>query len=420
MIGGNSSMIDQLLTIDPSKKCFLFLRDRILSDNYRGIQISQHNRYTFEQVIGMLTIMYDLVGMNRMNIRTTDLSKRPTNTPEEYMYAKYTTLVNDKFGKSTQDSIRKNLFVDFHRMGLIYRYSPDGSRNGPYERKNVKSVSLTPLAKDLIDTNKSLVEKYMIFSRALDNLMLGLATDFFDILAELDYLTVLEYTFFVSFIRQKLNERFIEVEEVVEYVKEFRSLSRFQRDEAEKIVKEYCKPNNFAGNKKNKRDFHNWTNESMQVYMLLNMTAYYTYNEKFQRIEFMVNENYVFTSQEDVKKIKRSIVEKHRYFKEHNITKELGYELHHIIPLLWARNTTEFFLLDKWQNMLYIDAKKHAIITQSGNSHVKLRFKRENHNIILSDPLLNKLELVDKINVRYNHDLKMMMYENNNNILSSF
>ena len=413
-------MIDQLLTIDPSKKCFLFLRDRILSDNYRGIQISQHNRYTFEQVIGMLTIMYDLVGMNRMNIRTTDLSKRPTNTPEEYMYAKYTTLVNDKFGKSTQDSIRKNLFVDFHRMGLIYRYSPDGSRNGPYERKNVKSVSLTPLAKDLIDTNKSLVEKYMIFSRALDNLMLGLATDFFDILAELDYLTVLEYTFFVSFIRQKLNERFIEVEEVVEYVKEFRSLSRFQRDEAEKIVKEYCKPNNFAGNKKNKRDFHNWTNESMQVYMLLNMTAYYTYNEKFQRIEFMVNENYVFTSQEDVKKIKRSIVEKHRYFKEHNITKELGYELHHIIPLLWARNTTEFFLLDKWQNMLYIDAKKHAIITQSGNSHVKLRFKRENHNIILSDPLLNKLELVDKINVRYNHDLKMMMYENNNNILSSF
>lgn len=413
-------MIKDILTIDPSKKCFVFLYERVLSNNYRGLQISQHNRYTFEQVVGMLEILNDLVGTNKMRIRTTDLSKRPTNTPDEYTYAEYTTLVNNKYGKSTQDSIRKNLFVDFHRMGLIYRYNPNGTRNGPYERKPVSSVSLTPLAIELISKEKNSIEKYMIFSRALDNLMLGLATDFFDILAELDYLTITEYTFFVSFIRQELNNRHVDVDEIIEYVKEFRSLSRFQKEKAEKIIRDYCNPKNFRGNKINKRDYHNWTNESMQVFMLLNMTAYYTYNEKFQRIEFMVNENYVFTSQEDVKKLKRSINEKHRYFKEHRVSKELGFELHHIVPLLWARNTTEFFLLDKWENMLYIDAKKHAIITQSGNRHVKLRFKKDNHNITLTDPVGSNIELTDKINVKYNYDFKRMLYDKNVDMLNSF
>lgn len=413
-------MIRELLNIDPSKKCFSFLVERVLSDNYRGLQISQHNRYTFEQVVGMLDIMYNLVGNERMKIRTTDLSKRPTNTPDEYLYAKYTTLVNNKYGKSTQDSIRKNLFVDFHRMGLIFRFGSDGTKNSPYERKAVSSVSLTPLAIDLISKEKNMTEKYMIFSRAIDNLLLGLATDFFDILAELDYLTLTEYTFFVSFIRQDLNGRLIEIDEIIDYVKEFRSLSRFQKQRAETLVKEYCNPRNFAGNKLNKRDYHNWINETMQVFMLLNMTAYYTYNIVAQRIEFMVNENYVFTSQEDVRKLKRSISEKHRYFREHNVSKELGFELHHVVPLLWARNTTEFFLLDKWDNMLYIDAKIHAIITHSGNKHVKMEFKRENYNIVLMDSMNDKIELVDIKNVRYNYDLKIPLYQKNTDILNSF
>ena len=106
-------MLHKLLTIDPSKKCLVFLHERILVDNYRGLQISQHNRYTYEQVVGMLEIFYDLVNDNKMNIRTTDLSKRPFNTPDEYIYAEYTNKVIKKYGKGTQDSIRKNLFVDF-------------------------------------------------------------------------------------------------------------------------------------------------------------------------------------------------------------------------------------------------------------------------------------------------------------------
>ena len=164
-------MLEKLIEIDPSKECLEFLYDRILDINYRGIQISQHNRYTYEQVVGMLSIMYDLVGTNKMVIRTTDLKKRPHNTYDELTYAKYTTLVNEKYGKGTQDSIRKNLFVDFHRMGLIYRYSLDGKHLNPYARKTAKSVSLTPLALDLINSEISDFDRYLLFTRALDNLL---------------------------------------------------------------------------------------------------------------------------------------------------------------------------------------------------------------------------------------------------------
>lgn len=413
-------MLSNLLTVDPSKKCLAFLHDRILVDNYRGLQISQHNRYTYEQVVGMLQIFYDLVQTSKMNIRTTDLSKRPHNTPDEYIYAKYTSQVINEYGKGTQDSIRKNLFVDFHRMGLLFRFSPSGESLGPYERRSVNKVSLTPLAIDLIDKNKSETERYLLFTRALDNLLLGLATDFFDVLAELDYLTMPEYTFFVSFLRQKLNDTYITLEDVIEYVKEYRTLSRFQKKAVIEIVSDYCNPDNFRGSKKDKRDYHNWTNETQQVFMILNMTAYYQLNQDYQRIEFMVNPKYVFTTKDDVTKIKRSISEKRNYFKEHNVDKTFGFELHHVVPLLWARNITEFFLLDKWENMIYIDGKTHSVITQQGNKHVKLRFVKDSNNIRLISPTNDKIELVDKNNVLYSYDLKRDMYDKNTQLINSF
>lgn len=413
-------MLSRLLTIDPSKKCLIFLHDRILSDNYRGLQISQHNRYTYEQVIGMVQMFYDLVQNKKMIIRTTDLSKRPYNTPDEKIYAEYTNRVIAKYGKGTQDSIRKNLFVDFHRMGLLFRFSGSGESLGPYERKSVSKVALTPLAIDLINNDKTETERYLLFTRALDNLLLGLATDFFDILAELDNLTIHEYTFFVSFIRKRLNNKYTTLEDVVDFVKEYRTLSKFQKEAVVEIVAEYCDPDNFAGNKINKRDYHNWVNETQQVFMILNMTAYYQLNPRYQRIEFMVNPKYLFTTKEEVTKIKRSISEKRNYFKEHNINKAIGFELHHIVPLLWARNITELFLLDKWENMLYIDGGTHSVITQKGNKHVKLKFEIDNNDIKLISPLNEVIELKNKQNVLYSYALKQIMDDKNTSLLKSF
>ncbi|GAA9062574.1 hypothetical protein BTM312_03950 [Helicobacter pylori] len=65
-----------------------------------------------------------------LQIRTTDMSKRPSNIIGEEAYAKVvdnickSEMPQDNLGKKnqvTQDSLRKNLFVDMHRMGLIER-----------------------------------------------------------------------------------------------------------------------------------------------------------------------------------------------------------------------------------------------------------------------------------------------------------
>lgn len=413
-------MLEKIKQVDPSKKCLAFLHDRVLSENYRGNQISQHNRYNFEQVVIMLEIFHNLVGNQKMAIRTTDHKARPFNLPEENTYANYTNLVNSKFGKGTQDSIRKNLFVDFHRMGLIDRFHPDGTALGPYDRIKVKEVSLTSLGLQLIDKSMNYAERYLIFTRCLDNIMRGLVSDLFAILSELDHITIHEYTFFISFSRLKLGNTYISLEDVIGFTKEFRSLSIHQRNAIVQYVQVYCDPSLFSGNKKEKRDFHNWINESQQVFSLLDMTAYYNYNKVNKRIEFMIKKGFVFSSVEQINKLKRSIKEKKEYFNNHQVFKKIGFELHHVIPLLWARNTTDFFLLDRWQNMLYVDGGIHSVITQSGNKHVILKFQTDNDTIELIDHNQSKLILEVQKNVLYSSSNKPIMIETNNKLLESF
>ncbi len=75
--------LKQILQIDSSKNCLKFLVDRLQSVNYRGIQISQHNRYTKDRILIILEEIYNLCSENLMQIRTTDLSKRPCNIEGE-------------------------------------------------------------------------------------------------------------------------------------------------------------------------------------------------------------------------------------------------------------------------------------------------------------------------------------------------
>jgi len=407
-----------ILSVDPSKECLKFLHERILSNNYRGLQLSQHNRYTMEQVVGMLKILYDLVGTSRMKLRTTDLSKRPFNTADEYTYAEYTNLVNQKYGKSTQDSIRKNLFVDFHRMGLIDRHDINGNVLDPYANGAKHYASITKLGLEIIDETKTALERHMIFSRCLDNILKGMATDMLDVLGEIDDISLDEYTFFVSFARQELNGKNYNLETLIDYTKEYRALSRFQKNAVVDIVQNYCNPKNFIGDKTAKRDYHNWKNEGQQVFALLGMTAYFEYDQRSSKLQFMVKQGSVFTTQADITKLKRSLLEKHQYLSEHKLRRKLGYELHHVVPLLWAKSAIQFFILDKWQNMIYIDGFSHAKITQSGNKHVRLAFSDK--DILLSDMYDDEIKLIRNDNILYSLDKKEIMLSTNEELLESF
>ena len=150
-----------------------FIDKRILSDNYRGEYSSQHNRYTMKQQVKILELLAEYSSHeNLIQIRTTDLSKRSYDLPEEKEYAEFCHKVKQETGIGTQDAMRKNLFVDFHRMGLIKRYDKNKDPVEPYVRKAIKYVSLSSEGLKLIKENNFL-KQYFLFSKAVDKLLGG-------------------------------------------------------------------------------------------------------------------------------------------------------------------------------------------------------------------------------------------------------
>ena len=192
---------------------------------------------------------------------------------------------------------------------------------------------------------------------------------------------------------------------------EYRRLSYYQRKSVVDTVDAYCDPKRFEGDKTYKRDFHNWKNESQQIFMLMKQTVFY--EERNEELFIRIGDNGLF---EDESKLKRSLSQKIEYFRKHNISKEIGFELHHIIPLLTARNRIEFQTLDVWENMIYIDGYTHSKISHTNNKNTKLEFVGE--NVILQDMarVVDDILCVNKTNVLYDVSKQSVMKNYNKSI----
>ncbi len=411
------NILYKLKQLDPSKKALSFLAERLQNDNYRGIQLSQHNRYEEKDIVFILEEIYKLVKLNKMQIRNTDLSKRPHNIIGE---ENYSTLVNNicsKMNRCTQDSLRKNLFVDMHRMGLIDRYNEKCEKVAPFQRATIKYISLTTLGYQLIKS-KNIFDKHMIYTNALERLLGGFGEIILSIIFELDayYIEIYELLFFATFVNKEMKHKIYLKSDIVAFIREYRALSKIQKKQLRDIVQEYCNPKNFDGNKTNKRDYHNWKNETQQIASLLSQTVYFEYNEKEEKLFIKTDKNGIYSG----RRLKRSKEEKSNYFKEHKIEKTKGFELHHIVPLSMAKNRNEFDILDNWKNMAYIDGYSHSKITQNNNFHMKLSFK--NTSAIFNDIRVNKKDTIicekDK-EISYNVENQNVMKEYNQKILNA-
>ncbi len=401
----------ELIKIDPSKKIFQFLEKRIRSDNYRGNQLSQHNRYDLKLVKKTLKLLYDYSGMDLMQIRDTDLSKRPFNNEGEKTYAEYVNSISLEVKRGTQDSVRKNLFVDFHRMGFIFRYDEYKKIILPYERKHVKYVSLSKLGKEFA-FNDNLFETNILYSRGIDNLLKGIIDDLMYLILYLNKLTIDEYTFFVSFLNIEMDGEYYGKDHIIDMIKEYRSLSRYTKDALRNSIKNYCNPDNFSGDKTKKRDFHNWINESQQVFMLLNQTVFFEKREN--TIFAKIGVNAIYDTSE---KLNRSLAEKLKYYTYHSVKKKIGFELHHVVPLSWSRNRNEYAVLDNHKNLVYIDGYSHSKITQNRNLNVIIDFIDQ--DIIFSDYNDSKVHCKNVDQILYNPKNQSEMKNYNISILNS-
>lgn len=401
--------------ISSGNKALEFIDTRIRDEKYRGSRSSQHNRYVMSQMVEILTLLDKYAPeKSLMAIRTTDISKRPENTPEEFTYAQFCNEAKERAGIGTQDAMRKNLFVDLHRMGLIARFNSKRIETDPFSKYGVKYVAITDQGLKLIKA-KNILDQYFIFSKAIDRLLGGYIDVLLDILRDKDYgienISIYEYMFFVSAIGSEFNFS-ITTDQAVELIKSYRNLTSIQRRSVIETLKTELNPKRFSGKKTSKRDFNNWHNKAAQAYYLLNQTVYF--EVRGEQLVLKGGEN---SFVEAAKRLDRSLNEKYQYFVNHNISKVIGFELHHVVPLAWSENIHHFKLLDKWENLVYIDAFSHAKITQNGNRNVVMNFVK--NDMTLSDYSDNEIYLKLRENIAYKPENKTELKKYNTTLLNT-
>lgn len=407
--------------ISPGNDSLEFVDARLLDDDYRGNRSSQHNRYNMEKLVTLLRILNSYSpDFSLMPIRTTEIRNRPGNTPEEFTYARFCDECKQAIGIGSQDAMRKNLFVDIHRMGLIQRYDKNENPTNPFSRQRVKYVSLT--AQGLSFVNAHIFDRYFIFSKGVDRLLRGFIGILLDVLRDenynLRYVTIFEFMFFLSAVATDTSFE-ITRDRSVELIKTYRALSPMQRRAVIETLKVKARPENYSGSKRSQRDFRNWTNKAQQAFSLLDQTVYFEKRvAKRQPDKLVLRFGKKMPLGDSPRGLKRSLSHKHHYFRNHDVRRTVGYELHHVIPLAWSANAQQFELLDSWQNMVYIDARSHANITQNGSRNVVMSL--DDYNIILSDYDDNHVILEPGENILYSveHLSKMLQY--NRELMGSF
>jgi len=366
--------------IDPANDALYFIDKRLASDNYRGHISSQHNRYTFEELVQFLTLLDEYAPrQSLLHIRTTDTVKRPENTPEEVQYAKFCHAAKKQVGKGTQDAMRKNFFVDWHRMGLIERYTAKEEKIKPYQHSRTQYVALSDLGKQFIQ-NKALEQRFL-FSKALNILLDNFISHTLDVLDELKHIDFDEFLFFVSAIDTPQEYGFsLTTAQCVDLVGKYRKLTRKQKEAVLTKLRDELIPEKFDGNKSNQRDFHNWQNKIKQIWFLFDEVVFFTIerDSKIPRLKPIEKTD----SRNGKTKMVRSVRPKADYLKEHQVQKTKGFELDHIIPLMDANTIDEFHYLDNWRNLLYLSGTPHAIKTQTGSEYKVLCVDSDNLDVL--------------------------------------
>lgn len=281
-----NQLLTQIRNVAPNNQCVNFLLGRIQSDTYRQVHISQHNRYTQCEISVILQEIYNLVNSNLIQIRTTDLTKRFENVAGEELYAQLTDTIKLQLGRCTQDSLRKNFFVDMHRMGFLYRYDENRNLIPPFHKAHtIKYISLTPMAIDFLNADSQ--TKIFIYESALMVLGNQFFADLYEVVSNLgNCISQDELMLFGTFLNQSFDcgVTIWRRNEIIELIQDFRTLTQNQQDKLICCIQDYCNTNNFSGNKTNKRDFHNWLNETQQILRLLSQIPNFQVNGNNLRI----------------------------------------------------------------------------------------------------------------------------------------
>lgn len=409
-------MHENILNIDTNNLAVKFIYDRLNSRKYRGFHLVQHERTSYSELVGVLLVVYAVVGEGKMPIPKGD----PTSDEHVKDFQKFkqaTKLYMSIFEKGSYKALKKISFVNLNRMGLIDRYDNKNKLVKPNSRrKHIKSISISELGLKLILNPDN--SRYL-FLRALDVLLKGFMPDFLWILQREEFkkgISFDEFFLFVSYLGLKLDSssEYVDSNMVIKLITSYRGLRKHQRERIYDELNKISKETKHLGKANGQIDLGNWRNQSQTIFNFLSFAANIT-----------VDNNKIFFGKKkkgSAVTLDRSIKEKEKYFNKHNINRDnwkgQGYELHHIYPLAYAENDEQFLKIDSWENLIYIDGRKHAEITQRRNMYLKLDFD-DDSNIIFSriNDDTDQIVAIKDENVIYEVNNKELMLNKNNELL---
>lgn len=370
-----------------------YIFERIKRNDYRGIHLSQHNRLPFDKVLIIIKTINNIAGTSTFKIHAGDWKDEKQKNCE--IYYKIVDELKKVIDQGTVNSLKKNIFPDIDKMGFLNRYNKKGKLvSSKNKREIIDSVSLTKLALNFIN-EKEPRKQYKMYIESTEKLLEPILDELFYLLyKEFESINVYEYMFIVS--DEKLS-----TSEKSDLIKSYRQLKRIEKFKINQdIIKKFKDINSTATNKKYKRDFGNWYNESLQIFNLLNQTIYF---KTFRKTVLMLS-----ISQEALEFIAtRSQKQKDKYFEWHDIKRLEGYDLHHICPLSYVTTRKQLELVDNFMNLIYISGKMHAKIPKEC---IKLMYK--NDRVLLINPIddTNYYDVTDEIIIAKEHIQEMIKY----------
>jgi hypothetical protein len=333
-----------------------YLNARIGSPNYRGVQLAQHNRTPALKLTTLLSVIYGVTGTTEFPVPKGDdpaptrhhdsETPRPNANYEEY-YDILDAIADAAIPgvTATFNSLKKNHFPNLVGMGLLVR-----------TKGATPTARLTDAAEDIVnETNDR--QRGKLIGDAMENLLgKPFIDEVYDLLGVIDTINASEMMLIVSDITLPFDVK-------VKYLREYKGMRRRARARMLSELSTTCQQTMNLP-KVDKRDWGNWMNEARQIISALALVPTLSvYN-----IELVMLAGAAATREFIPVRSQKA---KDDAFLWHDIQRQDGWELHHIVPMETVVSKADLLLIDVKENLLYIPAAKHHRIKPPS---IKFRF----------------------------------------------
>lgn len=411
-------MLKDIIKITSKNKSLEFIVERfnkINANNYRGMQISQHNRYDSEEMYKILEIIKKVFIENKMDwisIPSGDENNGKNkgfflgNYPE---YEKIVKNIKSEIKKGTANTLKKNFFPDWEKSNIIERKKI---------KYNGKKIFKFKLCQNIFNSEKNeWIEKqlyYQHYNTLLPNFFME---NIWNLLKEFEIIYYHEFLLFFSYIDKIKKNNNLDNLKALEKVKKliisWRELSSVQKNHVIEILKNHMNPKEYLSKPKDKKmDWGNFNNEIQDILFKLK-------NANILKVDKDNNICLNFDETE-YKAIRDKSIYK-EYFEANKVKSQKGFEFDHIVKFSLITKKEDVQYIDNMYNILYIDGYSHAKKTQDKSIHQKLTYEENKQNLILSDISETKI-----INLKLHKNVLISEYNiekylnHNRNLISNF